>query len=88
MRNATVNCSDNPYEDDFLIFPPCAAIFGVLGTEETEMTDSDALLAIQEAMDGVASWSSDTLEEIARIMVAAGYRIRDCDDCDYEEGEP
>lgn len=43
------------------------------------MEDHEALLAIQEQLDGV-EWGSQTLEEIARIMEAAGYRIRDMDD--------
>lgn len=44
-------------------------------------TDHDAMLAIQECMDGVA-WDSDTAEQIAQIMIDAGYRIRDCNDVD------
>jgi hypothetical protein len=47
------------------------------------MTESDLLLAIQELLDGV-EWNSDTLERIATLMVASGYRIRDCDDFDRE----
>jgi hypothetical protein len=45
--------------------------------------DHDLLLAIQNRLDGV-EWSSDTLEEIAALMVASGYRIRDLDDRDRE----
>lgn len=45
------------------------------------MDDHDLLLAIQNRLDGV-EWSSDTLEEIAGLMVASGYRIRDLDDRD------
>lgn len=40
--------------------------------------EHDALLAIQEELDGV-EWSSDTLSRIADIMIQAGYRIRDLD---------
>jgi hypothetical protein len=40
------------------------------------MTDHDAMLAIQDLMDGVA-WTPDTLNEIAQIMENAGYRISD-----------
>lgn len=45
------------------------------------MKPEEALLAIQELMDGV-EWTPDTLEEIKQVMVAAGYRIRDLDDRD------
>jgi hypothetical protein len=45
------------------------------------MNDHDLLLAIQEQLDGV-EWTPDTLERIAQLMVASGYRIRDLDDCD------
>lgn len=45
------------------------------------MSNDDALLAIQELLDGV-EWTPDTLDEIARIMREAGYRIRDLDDRD------
>ena len=40
------------------------------------MTDHDAMLAIQELLDGV-EWTPDTLEQIAEIMENAGYTIRD-----------
>jgi len=40
------------------------------------MTDHEAMLAIQDPMDG-AEWNSDTLEAVAEIMVEAGYQIRD-----------
>lgn len=43
------------------------------------MNPEDALLKIQELMDGVA-WSSDTLEGIAEVMVEAGYKIRDLEE--------
>jgi hypothetical protein len=55
--------------------------------ENKTMTDHDALLAIQELMDGV-EWSADTLDGIAKIMVSAGYRIRDLDYVDLEYSEP
>lgn len=40
------------------------------------MQASDALLAIQELMDGV-EWTPDTLDQIADILRDAGYRVRD-----------
>ena len=43
------------------------------------MNDHDAMLAIQELLDGV-EWSANTLEEIAAVVIKAGYRIRDLDD--------
>lgn len=45
------------------------------------MSDDEALLAIQELMDGV-EWTPATLDEIADILIQAGYPIRD------KEGEP
>jgi hypothetical protein len=45
------------------------------------MNDHDAMLAIQECLDGV-EWSSETLDEIAGIVVRAGYRVRDCNEND------
>ena len=48
------------------------------------MGEHDLLLAIQERLDGV-EWSSQTLEEIADLMVKSGYRIRDLDDFDRED---
>ena len=42
-----------------------------------------ALLAIQELMDGV-EWNSETADAIAKIMVEAGYRIRDLNDQDLQ----
>jgi hypothetical protein len=39
-------------------------------------TDHDAMLAIQQLLDG-AEWSADTLGEIATILTEAGYPIRD-----------
>jgi hypothetical protein len=50
------------------------------------MNDHDALLAIQELMDGT-EWSADTLEAIARVMVSAGYRIRDLDEVERDDTE-
>ena len=47
------------------------------------MSKIDALLAIQELMDGT-EWNSDTLEAIAQVMINAGYRIRDLDDVDLK----
>lgn len=43
--------------------------------------DHDAMLAIQEQIDGV-EWTPDTLDSIAAIMIGAGYRIRDLNDVD------
>lgn len=40
------------------------------------MSPEDALLSIQEAMDGV-EWTPETLEHIAGVMEQAGYHIRD-----------
>lgn len=40
------------------------------------MKADEALLAIQELMDGV-EWSADTLDHIADILRAAGYQVRD-----------
>lgn len=45
------------------------------------MNDNELLLAIQELLDGV-EWTPDTLEEIANLMTASGYRVRDLDDRD------
>lgn len=50
------------------------------------MTDHDIVLAIQDLMDG-AEWSTDTLEDIASILTANGYRIRDIDDVDRSDNE-
>ena len=47
------------------------------------MDDHELLLSIQERLDGVV-WSPDTLEDIAKLMVKSGYRIRDKDDVDRE----
>jgi hypothetical protein len=43
------------------------------------MGDHEAMLAIQQELDGV-EWTADTLERIAEIVQQAGYRIRDLDD--------
>lgn len=48
------------------------------------MTAGDALLAIQELLDGV-EWTPSTLEAIAEILRKSGYRIRDLDDMDRRE---
>lgn len=45
------------------------------------MNDHDLLLAIQELLDG-QEWTADTLGEIAEMMKASGYRIRDLEDHD------
>lgn len=51
------------------------------------MNDSDAMLAIQELMDGV-EWTMDTLDAIADILRKAGYRVRDLEDRDPEDRDP
>lgn len=43
------------------------------------MNDHEAMLAIQELMDGV-EWTPQTLNQIADIMEKAGYRVHDIDD--------
>jgi hypothetical protein len=43
------------------------------------MTTHEAMLAIQEQLDGV-EWSAHTLEEIAAILIEAGFRVRDLAD--------
>lgn len=43
------------------------------------MTPEEALLRIQELLDGV-EWTPDTLEAIAVVVQAAGYRVRDLND--------
>lgn len=48
------------------------------------MSEHDALLAIQELMDG-QEWSAATLDSIAQIMIRTGFRIRDLDDVDIDE---
>jgi hypothetical protein len=45
------------------------------------MSDHEAMLAIQQELDGTA-WTAETLERIAEILQHAGYRIRDLDDRD------
>jgi hypothetical protein len=51
------------------------------------MTDHDAMLAIQELLDGV-EWSPNTLSEVAWILERAGYRVRDIEDRDAGESDP
>jgi hypothetical protein len=53
-------------------FPPALKI-------EIRDTDHEALLNIQELLDG-NSWTVDTLDEIALILTRAGYPIRDLDE--------
>jgi len=45
------------------------------------MNDHDAMLAIQELLDGV-EWNNNTLAQIAEILIESGYRIRDLNDVD------
>lgn len=42
------------------------------------MSDHEILLAIQELLDGTI-WKPETLEKIAKLLDANGYRIRDSD---------
>ena len=55
-------------------FNPCAAIHAPQPRPRTSAPD--ALLAIQELMDGV-EWTPDTLERIAEILEGAGYHVSD-----------
>jgi hypothetical protein len=48
------------------------------------MNDHEAMLAIQQELDGV-EWAADTLERVAEVLQKAGYRIRDLDD--HEPGD-
>jgi hypothetical protein len=48
---------------------------------EDGMNDREAMLAIQQELDGT-EWTAETLERIAEILQHAGYRIRDLDDRD------
>jgi len=50
------------------------------------MTDHEAMLQIQEALDG-REWNADTLETIAAILVEAGYRLRYLDEIDSDLDE-
>jgi hypothetical protein len=43
------------------------------------MTDTELLVAIQQLLDGV-EWTPDTLERIAELLNANGYRIPDQED--------
>jgi hypothetical protein len=43
------------------------------------MTDHEAMLAIQELLDGQI-WTAEVLEEIAAVLQQAGYRVRDIDE--------
>jgi hypothetical protein len=49
------------------------------------MSDHEAMLAIQQELDGV-EWTPDTCGEIALILEKAGYRVRDLDEviAEYE----
>jgi hypothetical protein len=44
-------------------------------------SDHDAMLAIQELLDGKV-WDADAIDRVALIMIEAGYKIRDTDDVD------
>jgi hypothetical protein len=50
------------------------------------MNDSDAMIAIQQELDGV-EWSTQPLDRIATIMLSAGYPIRDSDGVDLDAEE-
>ena len=43
------------------------------------MSDHEAMLAIQELLDGQA-WTAEVLEEIADVLQQAGCRVRDIED--------
>lgn len=43
-----------------------------------------ALAKIQDLLDGVA-WDANTLDNIARVMMQAGYRIRDIEERDRDD---
>jgi hypothetical protein len=45
------------------------------------MTDHEAMLLIQQLLDGV-EWTPDTLDSIAEILLSAGYRVRDLNEVD------
>lgn len=49
------------------------------------MSPHEAMLAIQELMDGV-EWTPETLERIAEILTESGYPVRDLDE-DIEQPE-
>ena len=54
--------------------------------QHTYGTDHQALLDIQELMDGV-EWSPETLDAIAVVLTRAGYAIREVDDSTVEEAD-
>ncbi len=43
------------------------------------ITDHEGMLDIQELLDG-REWNSDTLANIAAVVVAAGFRVRELED--------
>lgn len=45
--------------------------------------DHETLLAIRDQLDGV-EWSTRTLDEIAAILIEAGYQIRDLAEAQIE----
>jgi hypothetical protein len=57
-----------------------AATPGFSFPEDFIMSDHEAMLAIQQELDGT-EWTAETLERIAEVLQHAGYRIRDLDDC-------
>lgn len=48
-----------------------------------QMTPDATLLRIQQLLDGQI-WTPDTLDEIAQILISAGYRVRDKNDVDLK----
>lgn len=46
------------------------------------MTDHEIVLEIQAMLDGV-EWNSDTLSQVADLLIGNGYRVRDLEDVDY-----
>jgi hypothetical protein len=49
----------------------------------TMMSDHALLARIANLLDG-AEWSADTVERIARLLMANGYRVREPEEGEYE----
>ena len=52
--------------------------------KQLNMSDNEIVLAIEELLDGT-EWTPDTLDQIAALLQANGYRVRDLDDRDREK---
>jgi hypothetical protein len=48
------------------------------------MNESELLVAIQGMLDGV-EWTAETLSDIADLLNANGYRVRDCNEEVHEQ---